>query len=81
MNITHTCARCGEDLELTHDQDVYPDTMAIAVTPCPKCLKDQAERMVEEIKEEARITVGKDDICFLDAVEGCVKIIEKVAGL
>ena len=47
MNITHTCSSCGEYLELTHDQAVYPDTVAISVTPC-KCI---AKEIADEIEE------------------------------
>lgn len=81
MNITHICANCGEDLELTHDLAVYPDTMAISVTPCPKCLKSQAEDIAEDVaiyRDGLSPTLEADEIF---AANKAIEIIEKKAGL
>lgn len=85
--IRHICNGCGEPAEMTTkneiDQHRGDEVLLLMVEPCSKCMKSQAEGMIEAIELKARIYAGSAGfgVTAEDAINKVVKFIKELGGL
>lgn len=72
MLVKLDCSECGE--RTYPEATIDTDDLLFTIPPCKKCLKDQAERMIEKLRMEEKHQP-------LMIVESAIFIIEKEAGI